>query len=100
MIKIDFQAVNFDLEPSTVAYGEKKLQKLSQFYDKIISLTVIMKIENTKEKENKFVEIKMDIPGNSLIIKKAGRSFEEAIDLAEESLKKSIKRTKDKLNSH
>lgn len=100
MIKIDFQAVNFDAEPSTISYGEKKLQKLSQFYDKIIAITVMMKIENISEKENKSVEIKLDIPGNSLITQKMGRSFEEAIDLAEESLKKSIKRTKEKNSSH
>ena len=99
-MKIDIQAINFNADSSLIAYSEKKLQKLSQFYDKIIGIQTILKVQNTSEKENKLVEIKLDIPGNSLVVKKQGRTFEEAIDLAEESLKKSVKRTKEKLKPH
>lgn len=93
---INLQTVNFNAKPGLDEYVEKKLSKLEQFYDKIIAVQVSMRVENISEKDNKFVDIRLEIPGDDIIVKKSGQSFEECIDLSVEALKKMIIRKKEK----
>ena len=85
---IKFQTVNFNAKPGLEEYVEKKLSKIEQFYDKIIAAQVTLRVENTSEKENKFVDIILEVPGDDIIVKKSGQSFEESIDLSVDTLKK------------
>ena len=93
---INLQTVNFNAKPGLDEYVEKKLSKLEQFYDKILSAQVSMRVENVSEKENKFVDIRLEVPGDDIMVKKSGQSFEECIDLSVEALKKMIIRKKEK----
>lgn len=93
---IKFQTVNFNAKPGLEEYVEKKLSKIEQFYDKIIAAQVTLRIENTSEKENKFVDIILEVPGDDIIVKKSGQSFEESIDLSVDTLKKLVIRKKEK----
>ncbi|MBW7871731.1 MAG: ribosome-associated translation inhibitor RaiA [Flavobacteriia bacterium] len=93
---INLQTVNFNAKPGLDEYVEKKLGKLEQFYDKILSAQVSMRVENVSEKENKFVDIRLEVPGDDIVVKKSGQTFEECIDLSLEALKKMIIRRKEK----
>lgn len=93
---IKFQTVNFNAKPGLEEYVEKKLNKIEQFYDKIIAAQVTLRVENTSEKENKFVDIILEVPGDDIIVKKSGQSFEESIDLSVDTLKKLVIRKKEK----
>lgn len=93
---IKFQTVNFNAKPGLEEYVEKKLRKMEQFYDKIIAAQVTLRVENTSEKENKFVDIILEVPGDDIIVKKSGQSFEESIDLSVDTLKKLVIRKKEK----
>lgn len=93
---IKFQTVNFNAKPGLEEYVEKKLSKIEQFYDKIIAAQVTLRVENTSEKENKFVDIILEVPGDDIIVKKSGQSFEESIDLSVDTLKKLVIRKKEK----
>lgn len=95
---IKLQTVNFNAKAGLEEYVESKLSKLDQFYDKIISAHVSMRVENISEKENKFVDIKLEVPGDDIIVKKSGQSFEECIDLSVDTLKKLIIRKKEKVS--
>lgn len=95
---IKLQTVNFNAKADLADYVEKKLSKLDQFYDKIISAQVNMRVENISEKENKFVDIKLEVPGDDIVVKKSGQSFEECIDLSIDTLKKLIIRKKEKVS--
>ena len=53
-------------------------------------------MQKTSEKENKITEIKLNIPGNELIIKKITRTFEEGISTSVDSLKRQLKKSKEK----
>ena len=94
---INLQTVNFNAKAGLEEYVESKLSKLEQFYDKIIAVQVSMRVENISEKENKFVDIKLEVPGDDIIVKKSGQSFEECIDLSVDTLKKLIIRKKEKI---
>jgi putative sigma-54 modulation protein len=42
------------------------MDKLEKYYDKVVSSDVYLKVEKTSDKENKVVEIKMNVPGDDL----------------------------------
>ena len=60
---INVQAVNFNAKPGLEEYLDKKLTKLETLSDKIISAQVFLKLDNTSDKVNKIVEIKLEVPG-------------------------------------
>jgi putative sigma-54 modulation protein len=75
----------------------KKLDKLDNYFDKVIDADVFLKLENTSAPENKICEIKVAVPGNDLVVKKQSNTFEEATDMCVEALKKMLSKTKEKM---
>ena len=61
---------------------------------------MFLKLENTNVKENKTVEIKVNVRQTSFIQTKTSISYEAATDLAVDSLKTQIKRHKGKVVTH
>jgi putative sigma-54 modulation protein len=98
-MKVNIQAVNFNIDKKLVNFTEEQVVKLEKYYDKIISADVFLKVEQTSEKENKLVELNIHVPGDSFIVKKTCKTFEEAVDLSCESQERLIKKRKEKLNS-
>ena len=75
-MKVNLQAVNFNVDRKLVDFVQEKLDKLEKYYDKIISSDVFLRLENTSDKENKTVEIKINVPGDDFVVKKTAKSFE------------------------
>ena len=75
---------------------EKRIQKISQFYVNIVDVYVYTKVENTSDRINKLVELKIGIPGDDVVVKKKAKSFEEAINSAADSAERVLKRRKEK----
>ena len=63
-MKVNVQAVNFNVDKKLVAFIEEKLSKLEKYFDKIVSVDVFLRTENTSDKENKTAEIKVHVPGD------------------------------------
>jgi putative sigma-54 modulation protein len=99
-MKIGIQSIHFNADQKLLAFIQKKVNKLDQFFDKIIASEVYLKLDNVTEENNKIVEIKVMIPGSTLFAKEECKSFEEATDLSIEGLRKQIKKRKDKIKSH
>lgn len=99
-MKVNAQSVNFNAEGSLINFLESRLHKLEQYYDKVISSDVYLKVEKTSTKENKIAEIKLYVPKNEFIVKKQCKSFEEAIDSTCDSLKRQLLKQKEKLRVH
>lgn len=98
-MKVNIQSVNFSIDKKLVDFVEDRVGKLEKFYDKIITADAYLKVEQTSEKENKLVELNIHVPGDSLIVKKTCKTFEEAVDLACESQERLLKKRKEKLNA-
>ena len=96
-MKVYVQSVNFNADKSLIEFIEKKLNGLDKFYDKIVDSEVYLKVQQTSEKENKTVDVKLNIPGNDIVVKKQCKTFEEGIMLAVESLKRSLEKAKEKV---
>jgi putative sigma-54 modulation protein len=95
-MKVSIQSVNFNADKKLVNYVEKKIKGLEKFYDKIIGVEVFLKVQKTSDKENKISEFKITIPGADLIVKKEHKTFEEAVSLAILSMKRQLKKSKEK----
>ena len=99
-MKVNTQSVNFDADAKLISFIQNRMAKLEQFYDKVISSDVHLKVENTSAKENKIVEIKVNIPRDKFVVKKQCKSFEEAIDSACNSIERKLVKKKEKMRSY
>ncbi|RYY07992.1 MAG: ribosome-associated translation inhibitor RaiA [Sphingobacteriaceae bacterium] len=99
-MKITVQAIHFTADSKLVDFIQKKANKLDQFFDQIISGEVYLKLEKVEDEANKITEIKLLIPGNQLFAKEKCKTFEEATDLAIESLRKQLEKHKQKIRAH
>lgn len=93
---IQLQAVNFSLKTNVSTFIKKRLQKLEHYHDHLINVDVYLKVENTSEKENKVVELRVHVPGEEFLVKKICRSFEESVDLASKSVERLLIKNKEK----
>jgi putative sigma-54 modulation protein len=99
-MKVNVQAVNFNVDRKLVDFTQERLDKLEKFYDKIVSSDVFLKVENTSDKENKIAEVRINVPGDDLMVKKIAKTFEEAVDSCTSSLERVLVKRKEKLRAH
>lgn len=101
MMKIVVKSVDFHADSKLVAYIEQKLTRLNRYFERAIQADVHLKLQDTGSKvREKLVEIRLDIPGNALIDKKSGKTFETATTAAVEALKRQLVRHKEKVTMH
>ena len=96
-MEINTQSIHFSASGALLEFVEKKVSKLENVNQKVVSADVYLRLEKSEEKENKISEIKMLIPGKTLIAKKQCKTFEEATDLAVEALRKQVVKHKEKV---
>jgi putative sigma-54 modulation protein len=95
---VNIHAVHFDADLKLEEYVNKKVQKLTQFHDKILTVDVYLKLDNIVHQiKDKVVEIKVHIPKYDFFVKTSSKSFEESFDDALDSIINQIKRRKEKL---
>lgn len=96
-MKVNIQAVNFNVDKKLVDFVQERMDRLGKYYDKIVSADVFLKVEKTSDKENKCVEIKINVPGDEFLVKKQCKTFEESIELSAESLERLLVKRKEKI---
>jgi putative sigma-54 modulation protein len=99
-MNVNVQAVNFNVDAKLVSFTNDRMLKLEKYYDRVVNSDVFFKVENTSDKENKIVEIKVHVPGDDLIVKKQCRTFEEAVDSAIQALERQLIKRKEKIRTH
>ena len=95
-MKVIVQSVNFNADKDLVEFVSKKVEGLEKFHDKIVDGEVYLKVHQTSEKENKTTELKLNIPGRDLMVKKESKTFEEGISLCVDSMKRQLMKIKEK----
>jgi len=98
-MKVYAQSVNFNADIELINFAKQKVQTLVRFHDKIVDSEVFLKVKNTSDKINKITEIKINIPGNELIVKRETKTFEEGVNSAVDNLKRQLKRNKERLRN-
>lgn len=97
-MNINLNAVHFTPDQKLVDFANKKLNKLDTFFEGIISAELILKVLKPETADNKVAEIKLSIPSNGyLFAKKEADTFEEAIDLAIDAIRRQLTKFKEKM---
>lgn len=99
-MEVKINSVHFNADDKLVDFVNKKVAKLDTFFDGIIKAEVVLKIAKPEAANNKVAELKLSIPATDyLFAKKQADSFEEALDLAIEAVKKQLGKFKEKLKT-
>ncbi len=99
-MKLQMHAVHFNAGPKLVDYVEKKTEKLQKLYGRIIDAEVFLRLEKKEARENKIIEIKLNIPGTQLFAKDQADTFEAATEAVVEALRRQLKKFKEKQFAH
>jgi putative sigma-54 modulation protein len=95
-MKVTIQSIHFSADVKLLEFIQKKVDKLDQHFDQIISGEVYLKLENVEDEANKISEIKLIVPGGTMFVKEQCKTFEEATDRGIEMLIKQISKHKEK----
>jgi putative sigma-54 modulation protein len=95
-MQLDIQAIRFTADKKLKDLIQEKLEKLNKFHNKIIHAGVFLKLENSGQVRDKIVEIKISIPGSTLLANATDKTFESALDDALETLKRQLKKENEK----
>lgn len=98
-MNINIESIDFKADKKLLDFIEKKVEKLTKFYDGIVSVDVKLRLEKDETKENKIAEIKLNVPQSDLFAKRNSDTFEESVDEVVEALRRQLKKHKEKKSS-
>ena len=92
-MKVNIHSQNLHVDQSLVDFINKKIDKLLTFHNGILDTAVYLRDEGGLEKE---VEIKLNVKSQTLFCKEKGESFEKAMELASDKMKRQLQKYKQK----
>ena len=96
-MNIKMHSIRFDADQKLISFIDTKVKKLPTVYDDILGAEVFLRLAKDSERENKLVEIKLDVKGHTVFAKKKCKTFEEATDLSIDALKRQLVKRKSKI---
>jgi putative sigma-54 modulation protein len=96
---INIKTTHFDADKKLIDFVNGKVNKLDKYFEGIIRSEVTLNFDKSKKKftENKEAKIKIELPGDELFAEKTALTFEEAVDLTIDALKKQVEKFKQKV---
>jgi putative sigma-54 modulation protein len=91
---IDFQSTNFKADIKLREFIGSKLQKMEKLYNRVLNATVYLKVNKASNKQNKIIEIKLNLPETQIFVSESDQTFETATDKAISSLSNQLAKVK------
>jgi len=95
-MQINITGHHIEVTPALRAYVSEKLQRISRHFDHVISIDVILKLEN----HQKQAEGNVYAAGKTLFAQDSKNDMYAAIDGLADKLDKQVRRYKDRLRGH
>jgi putative sigma-54 modulation protein len=95
-MKVKIQTVHFDADYRLEEFVHERMNKLIKRYKYIIDANVTLRLDKSETKENKVAEIRVNVPGEPLYVKKQSKTFEEAVSDSVDALHRMMEKFKDK----
>ena len=95
-MQINVTGHHVELTPALRAYATEKLQRISRHFDHVISINVILRVDNHHQQ----AEATVNAAGKSLFAQDSDSDMYAAIDGLSNKLDKQVRRYKDRLRSH
>ena len=99
-MEIQIQSIHFTADKKLLSFIEEKVGKLAHYYDGIISSEIFLRLDKSDQTTNKVAEIKLNVPGYDLYVKRQCKTFEEAIDTGISALSRQVKKYKEKQKAY
>jgi len=97
-MNITMHSIRFDADQKLLDFIDTKIKKLPAVYDDILGAEVFLRLDkDSSDRENKLVEIKLDVKGQTVFARKQCKTFEEAADLSIVALKRQLVKRKEKI---
>ena len=94
-MNIRFTARHFDASTNLKTYSEDAVTKLQQFYDRIVSCSIVLEPHADNDNPQQ-AEIIIQIPNKTLTATEIAPKYEQAVLAAVENLSRQLKRYKEK----
>lgn len=98
-MNIRFTARHFEASGSLKTFSEDAVTKLEQFFDRIVSCSIVLEPIANKDNPQK-AEIVIQIPNKVLTASEEAPKYEQAVSAAVENLSRQLKRYKEKKYAH
>lgn len=95
-MEITINAVKFKADDKLVEFIEKKVQKIETLLSQAIKVEVALNVDKEHDINNKIADIRVIIPNYDLFASKQCDTFEEAVGMCVDAIKKQIEKLKEK----
>ena len=95
-MNIKINAVKFKADQKLEQFVNDKVGKLEKHFDGIISCEVILKVDKPESDGNKIAELQLTLPKQKLFNSKQADTFEEAVDLCVDVVRRELIEIKEK----
>ena len=99
-MRVHTEAVQFKADRKLTEFVERKLSKIEQYFDRVIEARVTLKLENSGQIRDKIAEARLQVPGEVLFVISSYKTFEGSVDSVVQSLKRQVKKYKEKVRNH
>jgi putative sigma-54 modulation protein len=92
---------HLEVTPALRGYVVAKLDRVLRHFDQVIDGTVLLAVDNHKEKDKrKKVEVNLHLKGKDIFVESANGDLYAAIDMLIDKLDRQVLRHKDRLQGH
>ncbi|RRD80133.1 ribosome-associated translation inhibitor RaiA [Alloprevotella sp. OH1205_COT-284] len=88
------QTIHFNAAEKLVAYIDKKMSKLEK-HDNILNVELTLKVVKPETANNKEANLHVSLPGRKIHAEKVADTFEEAIDLCVDVVRRELTQNSD-----
>ncbi len=98
-MKVDIQSIHFNADKKLLDFIADKLEKVNTFHSGIKSADVYLRLEKDAEKENKAIEVKLNMNGIDIFAKEHSSTFEAATDMVLDKVVAQVKKHKERVQA-
>jgi len=95
-MKLHIQSLHFTADKKLVNFVTTKISKLKKYYDQILDVDVMLRLENSGQIRDKIVEVKIKIPGSVVFVRETSNKFENATESSYLNARRQLIRYKEK----
>jgi putative sigma-54 modulation protein len=98
-MQVKIQSIHFNADRKLLDFIQERVDKLDHYYDGIMGGEVFLRLEKSKDTQNKIAEIKLQTRTGELFAKRQCKSFEEAVSESADALRNQVKKHKEKVKN-
>ncbi len=98
-MQLKIQSIHFDADRKLLDFIHEKVNKLGHYYDGVMGGEVFLRLQKSKDAQNKIAEIKLQTRSGELFAKRQCKSFEEAVIGSTDALRMQVKKHKEKVKN-